>query len=499
MSRHVRGTALLLVALGFGGVVCTTPQQRGALAQAAMPAVAADEALLDQGQLAQLLAPIALYPDALLMQVLMAATYPLEVVQATRWLGQGSNARLQGEPLAKALESQAWDPSVKSLVPFPDVLKLLNDQLDWTQRLGDAVLAQQQDVLNAVQALRARADAAGTLSSGPQQVVTRTPYVAAAPSTTGAQVPPPQEVIVIQPAQPDQVFVPVYDPGVVYGAWPYPSYPPAYYPPPPAYGLGSALLTGMAFAGGVAVVSSLWGWGRPGWGRGNVDIDVNRFNSINVNRAQISTNNWQHDVTHRQGVAYRNQEVNTRYRGGNAANRGQSGGIQREQSRDQLRGRLDQAEHGGSIGNRPGGAGERPNLGDRRVGNAAQGPGHRTADGNRPALADRRPEGRGGERPSLAGRQPGGGERPAIPHAASGRPTLPARAAGGAPPALAGMGDGGRVRAEAARGQASRQAPVQRPAAARGGGGDRAASHAGGRAAAGGRRAAHDGGGRHGR
>ena len=226
-----------------------------------------------QPQLEQLLAPIALYPDALLAQMLMAATYPLEVVQAQRWFGRGNNASLKGDALAQALQAQPWDASVKSLIPFPDVLKMMNDQLEWTQQVGDAVLAQQRDVLNTLQVLRNRALQAGKLESGPQQTITvsqnslvpsdEAAKTGGAPSGVEERtdpvivqaVAPPPQIITIEPAQPDKhapppVYVPAYNPSVVYGTWPYPAYPPPYYPPPVGWGLGSALLTGMAFAGG---------------------------------------------------------------------------------------------------------------------------------------------------------------------------------------------------------------------------------------------------------
>ena len=180
---------------------------------------------LPNAQLEQLLAPIALYPDELLAQMLMAATYPLEIVQAQRWLARDGNASLRGEALSQALDAQPWDASVKSLVPFPDVLNKMADNLDWTQQLGDAVLSQQQETLAAIQSLRQRARDAGTLSSSQQQTV----------STSG-------QAIVIQPAQPEIVYVPVYDPGYVYGAWPYPAYPPyAYYYPYAGYGVAAGI------------------------------------------------------------------------------------------------------------------------------------------------------------------------------------------------------------------------------------------------------------------
>jgi hypothetical protein len=488
-SGRWRPALLLLVAAGFGGAVCTHPPGT-ALAQAAapappppaQPAQAGQADRLEQGQLEALLAPIALYPDSLLMQVLMAATYPLEVVQAQRWLGQGSNAQLKGQDLAKALEAQSWDPAVKSLVPFPDVLKLMSDQLEWTQQVGDALLSQQEDVLNAVQVLRGRAHAAGTLQSGPQQTVNVTTNVAAAPAAGAAApaVAPPPQVIVIQPAQPETVHVPAYNPNVVYGTWPYASYPPTYYPPPPSWNVGNALLTGMAFAGGVALVGSLWGWASPGWGRGDVDINVNRYNNINVNRNQINSNVWRHDATHRHGVAYRNDQVRNTYR--------PAGGAPRADARDEFRGRTQQIQREGGLDRaqlgdreRPGG-GDRPNRGDRE----------RPGGGDRPNLPDRERPG-GGDRPNLAERRDGGGpaqraaerpaarpaERPAAQnrpqaHAASGRPQAqrpaPQRADRGA---LQGASNPQRDRAAAARGQSSRQAAQRQAPRAGGGGGPR--------------------------
>lgn len=476
--RGWRRAALMLsvASVGLAAATAGLPPHR-AFAQAppaAAPVAAAEDGLLTQPQLEQLLAPVALYPDQLLMQMLMAATYPLEVVQAQRWLQQGRNAELRGEALAQALQAQSWDPSVKSLVPFPDVLAMMNDQLEWTQQLGDAVLGQQEDVLAAVQVLRGRAQAAGHLQSGPQQTVTVTQAVQQ-PRTTAAAttvVQPPPQVIVIQPAQPEVVYVPAYNPTVVYGSWPYPSYPPPYYPPPVGYGLGSALLTGMAFAGGMALVGSLWGWASPGWDGGNVNINANRYNNINVNRNQISGNTWRHDTTHRQGVAYRNQEVRDRYRG----TEGGAAASDRAQSREQFRGRVDQADRGGSLADR-GGAGDRGGLGDRG------GIGDRQAgSAQRPSAADRGQAG-GADRQAAAARPgtadrgtAGAAQRPSVSPAGSGRPQVqqrPAAPSGGGQ-AFQGVGNGGAERAAAQRGAASRQAAPRPAAASRPSGGGRA-------------------------
>jgi Protein of unknown function (DUF3300) len=226
-------------------------------------------------QLDALLAPIALYPDPLLTQVLMASTFPLQVVEAARWVEDPAHKTLSGDALTKALEAQSWDPSVKSLVPFPSALAMMNGNLDWMQQLGYAFADQQADVLDSVQRLRRQAQTHGSLQSTPQQVVRVE-----------------EKTIVIEPAQPDVVYVPSYNPTAVYGAWPYPSYPPVYLPPPPGYAVGTALVSGLAFGAGIAITAGLWNWARPTWGSGNVNVNVNRYNNINVNRQQINSNVW---------------------------------------------------------------------------------------------------------------------------------------------------------------------------------------------------------------
>lgn len=240
-----RRAALMVIGLAFGSVAAVAPGLRAqgvppaATATPQPVATSAQQDLLTQAQLEQLLAPIALFPDDLLMQMLMAATYPLEIVQAKRWLGQGQNAALRGDALVQALAAQSWDPSVKSLVPFADVLSMMNDQLDWTQQVGDAVLDQQQDVMNAIQVLRGRAQAHGALQSGPQQTVTVTQNVNVVPAA-GAVVAPPPQIITIAPTQPETIFIPAYNPNVVFGAWPHAGYPPTYFPPPVGWGVANA-------------------------------------------------------------------------------------------------------------------------------------------------------------------------------------------------------------------------------------------------------------------
>src|SRR5262245_8375609 len=172
-------------------------------------------------ELDQILAAIAPYPDSLLSQTLIAASYPLEIVEAARWLK--ANPNVKGDAAVAAVKDQTWDVSVKSLVAFPPVLMQLNDHLDWTQKLGDAMISQQQDVADSIQRLRAKAENAGNLKSGPQQTVT----------TQGSG---DDRTIVIQPTNPDVIYAPSYTPNWAYGAWSSPQYPPVYYPPAPGYG-----------------------------------------------------------------------------------------------------------------------------------------------------------------------------------------------------------------------------------------------------------------------
>ncbi len=238
-------------------------------------------------QLEQMLAPIALYPDLLLGPVLTASTYPLEIVQADRWLQNDANASLQGMQLADALQEQSWDPSVKALVPFPQVLNLLDNDLDWTEQLGNAFLAQQADVMDAIQRLRARAAAAGTLKSSEQEAVSAGP-----------------EGIEIAPAEPDVVYVPVYDPLSAYGGWPSAQYPP-----------DDFIVTGYPFGSfiGITVVSPLWGWEQWDWRHHRLNV-ISRPGPI---RPPLHPGPWQHDPEHRGGVPYVDAPTRARFEGGN--------------------------------------------------------------------------------------------------------------------------------------------------------------------------------------
>lgn len=251
----------------------------------------------------QLVAPIALYPDSLLAQVLAASTYPLEIVQAARFLQEKKD--LKGEKLLAAAKDKDWDPSVKGMLEFPDVLIMMNEKLEWTQDLGDAFLAQQKDVMASVQRLRQKANEAGNLKTTKEQKVT---------------VDEQTKVIVIEPANPQVVYVPTYNATVVYGVWAYPAYPPY---PVYVYPYGA----GLAFAAGVAVGAAWGGWGC-GWGNNEININNsthNNFTKNNYNRPeqyQNKSKNWQHNPEHRKGAQYKDQSTAQKFgqqRGGAGA------------------------------------------------------------------------------------------------------------------------------------------------------------------------------------
>ncbi len=275
-----------------------------------------DDSGFSTEQLEQLVAPIALYPDSLITQILMAATYPLEVVQADRFMLEHPD--LKGDALDTALKEQDWDLSIKGLCTLPDVLNKMSQNLDWAQDLGDAFLGQKEELLDTVQHMRGKANDAGNLETTEQQVVTVQQ----------------DKIIIIESPQPEIIYVPTYSPTVVYGpSWFYPRYyyPAFYAPPPPGYGL-------VTFGVGVAVGAAIWGHCRWGWGHSHVNINVNRYNNfnrntnINHNRTSLSGSsaNWQHNSSHRKGVNYQNSSVANKYGGQAGSNRVSS---------DQARGR----------------------------------------------------------------------------------------------------------------------------------------------------------------
>jgi len=348
----------------------------------------------------QMVAPIALYPDALLAQVLAASTYPLEIVQAARFVQQ--NKELKGEKLLAAAKDKDWEPSVKAMLEFSDVLLMMNEKLEWTEKLGDAFLGQQKEVMTSVQRLRQKAQESGNLKTTKEQKVV---------------VEKETKVIVIESASPQVVYVPTYNPTVVYGAWPYPAYPPA-----PVYPYGYAATAAFSFAAGVAIgaaASGYGGWGC-GWGNNEVNINAstnNNFTKNNYNNPQKyqakQNQNWQHNPEHRGNAKYPNQATAKKY-----GQQGTGGGAR--PSTSEARG------YGGGAGEKGGGRAQ-------------------TSDVSRGA----------GEK---------GGGRPQTSDASRG---------GGKESALSGSGKGGSERASSNRGQESRSSASRSGGGSRGGGGGR--------------------------
>jgi hypothetical protein len=254
----------------------------------------AERAGYSQAELDQMLAPIALYPDSLLSQVLMAATYPLEIVQAARWAR--ANPGISGEQAVRAVDDRNWDPSVKSLVAFPQVVTMMDEKLDWTEKLGDAFLGQESQVMQTVQALRERAYAAGNLRSDPQVSVQRE-----------------GETIVIDSPQPDVMYVPYYDPTLIYGPWWWPQYPPVYWRPWPGYFIRG----GPAFSWGFGVsIGGGFFFGGFDWRVRHVTIVNPRPFYYHGDRGHVELapgNAWRHDPDHRRGVPYRDPSLRQRY------------------------------------------------------------------------------------------------------------------------------------------------------------------------------------------
>ena len=390
---------------------------------------------LPNDELDSLVAPIALYSDPLLAQTLAASTYPLEIIQLQQWMDRNKN--LQGKALADAVAKQPWDPSIQALVATPDVVQRMAGNIQWTTDLGNAFLAQQSDVMDAVQRLRGKAESKGTLKTSAQQKVeTKT-------------VEGGKQVIVVEPSSPDVVYVPSYDPEVVYGPPPpaYPYYPYTY----PGYVPGTAL----AWGAGIALGAAAWGawggnWGNCDWGHGDVNINNNNnFNknvNRNVNRGQAGQGNkWQHNAQHRGNAPYGNRQTANKY-GGTARGQGGRGA-------------------GAGAGTRPGagGAGTRPGGG---------GAGTRPGGGS----AGTRPGGGG------AGARPAGGsaKNQVGNRSASSRPSSASRGGGG----FGGGGGGNYARASSSRGGHS----MGGGGMSRGGGGGGRGGGGGGRGGGGGGR-----------
>lgn len=409
------------------------------------PPAAASEQLLKPEQLDALVAPIALYPDNLLSLVLIASTYPLEVVVADRWVKENKN--LKGEKLKAAVNKQTWDDNVKSLIATPDVLSMMSTKIDWTKQLGDAVLAQQPDVMDAIQRLRTKADTNNKLTSTKQQKVSKAQQAG-------------KQVIVIEPTDPETLYVPYYDPAVVYGSWPYPAYPP-YYFGCPGYIPCGLLGTGLAFGAGWAL--GRWASGGNYWGGGfnwnNNNINVDRPRPDRPGGGQRPDrpgagqrpsqpiagggNRWEHKPEHRQGVKYNNPRVEQRF--GNNSIRNSA------QGREDFRGR-----------------GERPSAGQ-------------LPSGGRPAAGQRPSGGRPGAAQRPSGAKPKATQRPS-----GARPNAGRRPSGGG--AYGNIGSGRAASGASARGRASM--------GGRGGGGGGARASGGGRGGGGGGRGGGGGGGR---
>ena len=397
--------------------------------------------LLKPAQLEALVAPIALYPDALLANLLAASTYPLEVVQADRWITE--HKTLKGDALKREVDKQSWDDSVKALASTSSVLSMMSDKIDWTKNLGDAVLAQQPDVMDAIQRLRSKAYANNKLVTTKQQKVS-------------VEQQENKQVIVIEPAQADTMYVPYYEPAVVYGEWPYPDYPPYYFGAPPYIGAG-LIAAGLAFGTGWAIAR--WGnyWGG-GFNWGNRNLYINHYNRINN-----VGDNWQHNPAHRQGVRYSNANVQQRF--GNNNLRAGSGN------------RMDFRGRGGEQVLRPGqdrpGAGDRVGSGDRagdRVGTGDRG-------GDRAGARDRaggdqasRPV-RSASKEGKGGKGAKGGNRAASADRAR---SSPGANSGGRDTAFRNVSSGRAANLQAARGRASfASAGISRPSLGGGGGGFR--------------------------
>lgn len=263
-----------------------TPHQ----AQAQDPGNAATSAEFSREELAQMLGPIALYPDKLLSQILMASTYPLEVIEADRWVKK--NPKLAGDPLDQALLDKEWDPSVKAICHFPAILALMSERITETTNLGNAFLAQEAEVMGMVQELRAKAYARGNLATTPEQ-----------------KVMVEKETIVIEPANPRVIYVPYYDPYYIYGPWWYPAYPPYYWGP-----TGVSLGIGMSFWPGTYFGFSWGTWGYFDWHNHYVHIHAHeRPRYVRHDHWYATPGRWVHSPVHRRGVAYRDKYTATRY------------------------------------------------------------------------------------------------------------------------------------------------------------------------------------------
>ena len=366
----------LLVMVGTIAIVPgDTPAYRAPTRIARAPSPEDQPSKIPPDQLDSLVAPIALYPDPMLAQCLAASTYPLELIQLQQWLAR--NPGLKDKALADAVAKQPWDPSIQAMAALPEVVKRLADDIQWTTDLGNAFLAQQSDVMDAVQRMRKKAQDTGNLKSSEQQ-------------TVETKIIESKSVIVVEQANPQVVYVPSYDPVAVYGPPVYP-YPPIYYPPAGYYVAGMAISFGLGVAMGAAWGGG-WGWGA-GWG-GNNTININNNNTFNRNsnirggsRNNIGGGNrgdagWKHNPQHRGGAPYRDRATADRFggtaRGDSLANR--QAGARQQVGRQG--GNLASSRPGdGGLSNRAGGGGA-DRIGGRDL--SRSGGGNRDAFGGGP-------------------------------------------------------------------------------------------------------------------
>lgn len=308
--RQLLSISCVLLMAGMGTVALAQPPAAPA------PQARPQGQTLAPQQLENLVAPIALYPDPLLGQVLAASTYPVELVEAQQWLQ--ANTNLHGQQLTDAARQQTWDASVQAMVAMPDVLAKLNQDIQWTTDLGNAFLAQPADVMAAVQRMRARAESNGKLQSNQQETVT-------------TQTQNGQQAIEIQPADPQVIYVPVYDPAYVWGPPLWGAYPPLYYP---YYGFGwyPGIHIGLFFGGWGGWGWGGWGWGwGPNWFGGGLFINGGFFNHYGYGFGGVyggrfgagfrGTTAWAHDPAHRMGAGYSNAALNSRYGAASQASR----------------------------------------------------------------------------------------------------------------------------------------------------------------------------------
>src|SRR5512132_3448974 len=459
-SRALHGVIAILSVASLSWSSFLVQAQEAPQAESQEMATTEEAPKIPNDQLDSLVAPIALYPDAMLAQTLAASTYPLEVMQLDQWMDKNKN--LKDKALVDAVAKQPWDPSVQSMAEFPDVVQRMAENIQWMTDVGNAVLAQQKDVMDAVQRMRAKAQGTGNLKTGSEQKVET--------KTTQSG----QQVIVVEQANPEAAYVPSYDPAVVYGAAPaeYPYYPYSY----PGYQPGTALAWGSAIA-----VGGVWAhnnWGNCNWDDGNVNINNNNNFNKNYNKNVNKTgtgqgNSWQHNPQHRGNAPYANKQTANKYGGKTAGGAGKPGGA-------------------GGVGGagKPGGPGGAGGVGGAGKPGGAGGAGSAgKAGGAGGAGSAGKPGGAGGAGKATggsAGKPSGGGGKGGADKVGGHKPS----GGGGGGGAFAG-GSGGSAKAASSRGGSSMKGG--------GGGGKKGGGGGGGRGGGGGGGGKKGGGGGRGR